>query len=151
MIRADGTGVWQVGATNIGKGPALECRYVAYTDGQYYRAAAFAIGSEERLQSLRCAVLLQAGVDDNALRLGRSAVRDLCAQNARRTWEVILCSDIFGERWRFVRGRPYPDGPRPATEAGADEWWTKWHAGPQSGEGQWVQRARDEELRRAAG
>jgi|GEM_PF-5934595 len=133
-------GVWEIGASNIGKGPALECRYVAYVDGQFYRARAFAIGAENALRGKRSAVVLADPIDEAAIRFCRRALTGLLDGEAARTWEVLLCSDIFGNRWRFVRGRPYPDGPKPFQEDASD-WWGKWRT--QKANGAWVQRARE--------
>lgn len=131
-IEDDRTEFWQIGATNIGKGPALECRYVGYVNGKFYRGRAFAVGAEQRLLSQRCAVRLHpdSEEDEPARRFSRRALGDLIDSDRNRAWEVILCSDIFGTRWRFIRGRPTPDGPLVADECVVNGWWSKWHPEP---------------------
>jgi hypothetical protein len=148
-IDDDESGVSRIGASNIGKGPALECRYIAYVNGNFYRARAFAIGAEQSLQNLRCAIRLRQDDDAKALEFCHSALDDLIASNRHRSWEAVLCSDIFGTRWRFVRGRPYPNGPLPPDERVRSGWWCKWRS--ESADGEWVQRARKREAERAGG
>jgi hypothetical protein len=136
-----------VSVSNIGKGPALECRYFGRIMGaaaqRYFRAASFAVGAEAELKTPRCVVELDPNVDADGVKFATRAFSEL--SDDRR--EVLLCSDAYGNLWRFVRGRALPDGPirrADIREHGpATTWWQGWDAGAKLG--LWVQRARDAE------
>jgi hypothetical protein len=140
-----------VSVSNIGKGPALECRYVGrLSDGQrthYLRAPLFAVGAEAELKTPRFVEELHAG-DSGALKLAARAFSGLSDDEH----EVLLCSDVFGNRLRFVRGRPLPDGPIKPSDAAsrgrATAWWERWEAKQR---GEWVERVlRAEDAARGA-
>ncbi|HEV3154416.1 MAG TPA: hypothetical protein VGZ02_11475 [Candidatus Baltobacteraceae bacterium] len=146
VIENTASGVWSIKATNIGRGPAIQCRYVGYVDGAFYRAHAFAVGAENELKTPRCAVRLEAA-DAAALRFCHSALDDLIKPGETQRLEVFLCSDIVGNRWRFVRGLPYPDGPQPDNDGARARWADNWPTG-KGPAGTWSGRARDAEKTR---
>lgn len=92
--------------SNIGKGPALECRCIGRLGAatpRDFRAPLFAVGAKSDLKTPRFIVELDdPAADAAALKFATRMFADLPDEN----WhEVLLCSDAFGNRWRFVRGR----------------------------------------------
>jgi hypothetical protein len=162
---ADAAGQPVVGVTNIGKGPALQCRYVARlsttppTPPRYFRAPRFAVGAESELRQPRFVEELNKPEDADSLKLAKRAFDQLPSD----VTEVILCSDAFGNRWRFVRGRALPDGPEKdgsspaARSARAAALWSQgWEgtgqsrtAQPPTGKPRWINDVRDKERRAA--